>query len=46
MKESNTTIEGKWLGACKPGQRAGDTSFPGMPNINMNDMMKNMPKQP
>jgi hypothetical protein len=46
MKESASTIEAKWLGPCKPGQKAGDISMPGMPNINLNDMMKNMPKRP
>ena len=46
MKESTSVIDAKWLGACKPGQKAGDISIPGMPNINMNDMMKNLPKQP
>jgi hypothetical protein len=46
MKESATTVDAKWVGACKPGQKPGDISMPGMPNINMNDMMKNMPKQP
>ena len=46
MKESTTVLDAKWLGACKPGQKAGDISMPGMPNINMNDMMKNLPKQP
>lgn len=46
MKESTTAMEAKWLGACKPGQKAGDISMPGMPNINMNDMMKNLPKKP
>lgn len=47
MKESTTTMDAKWLGACKPGQRAGDISMPGMPNMpNINDMMKNMPKMP
>lgn len=46
MKESTSVIEAKWLGACKPGQKAGDISMPGMPNINMNDMMKNLPKKP
>jgi len=46
MKESASTIEAKWVGACKPGQKPGDISMPGMPNINMNDMMKNMPKRP
>lgn len=46
MKESSSTIDAKWLGACKPGQKPGDMSMPGMPNININDMMKNLPKKP
>ena len=46
MKESTTVLNAKWLGACKLGQKAGDISMPGMPNINMKDMMKNLPKQP
>lgn len=46
MKESTSVLDAKWLGACKPGQKAGDISMPGMPNINMNDMMKNLPKKP
>jgi hypothetical protein len=46
MKESASTMEAKWLGACKPGQKPGDISMPGMPNININDMMKNLPKRP
>ena len=46
MKESASTMEAKWLGACKPGQKPGDISMPGMPDINMNDMMKNLPKRP
>ena len=46
MKESAATMEAKWLGACKPGQKPGDISTPGMPNININDMMKNLPKRP
>lgn len=44
MRESSSKIEAKWLGACKPGQRPGDVSMPGMPNINMDEIMKNMPK--
>lgn len=44
MRESATTIDAKWLGACKAGQKPGDISVPGMPNININDMMKQMPK--
>lgn len=46
MRESSAMIEAKWLGACKPGQKPGDMSMSGMPDINMNDMMKNMPKKP
>ena len=46
MKESAATMEAKWLGACKPGQKPGDISMPSMPNININDMMKNLPKRP
>jgi hypothetical protein len=46
MRESSTTIDAKWLGACKPGQKPGDISMPGMPNLNMNEMMKGMGKKP
>ena len=44
MHETATVIDAKWLGPCAPGQRAGDVLMPGMPNINMEDMMKNMPR--
>ena len=44
MRESSSRIEAKWLGACKPGQKSGDISMPGMPNINMDEIMKNLPK--
>ena len=44
MHETTTVIDAKWLGPCAPGQRAGDVLMPGMPNINMEDMMKNMPR--
>jgi hypothetical protein len=40
MRESSAVIDAKWLGSCKPGQRPGDISIPGGPNINMNDMRK------
>ena len=46
MRETTTVIDAKWLGPCAPGQRPGDMLMPGMPNINMEEMMKNMPKQP
>jgi len=43
MREGSTTIDAKWLGPCNPGQKPGDVSIPGMPNISIPDMMKNMP---
>ncbi|MBI5782897.1 MAG: DUF3617 family protein [Gammaproteobacteria bacterium] len=47
MKESRSTLEAKWLGACKAGQKPGDVIMPGMPGggkFNMDEMMKKMPK--
>jgi hypothetical protein len=47
MASSSMTMEGRWLSACKPGQQPGDTQMMGMPgmgNINIQEMMKNMPK--
>jgi hypothetical protein len=44
MRESTTVMDARWLGACKAGQKAGDVSMPGMPNINMDELMKKMPK--
>lgn len=43
MKSSKQTMEAKWLGACKAGQKPGDVIMPGMGSMNINDMMKNMP---
>lgn len=44
VRESTTVIEAEWLGPCKEGQRPGDIIIPGMPegmpNINIQDMMK------
>jgi len=40
MKESSSVIEAKWLGPCKAGQKPGDMSIPGMPNINMDEMKR------
>jgi hypothetical protein len=40
MQEASTVIEAKWLGPCQPGQKPGDISMPGIPNMNMKDMMK------
>ena len=46
MKETSSVIEAKWLGQCKAGQKPGDISMPGMPNINMDEMRKGATKQP
>jgi hypothetical protein len=39
-RDSTTTIEAKWLGACKPDQKAGDIMMPGGMKINIKDMEK------
>jgi hypothetical protein len=47
-RDSTTTIEAKWLGACKPDQKAGDIMMPGGMKMNIKDMEKlkaMMPKQ-
>ena len=43
MSESNMTLDARWLGPCKPGQKPGDMIMPNMGNINVNEMM-NDPK--
>ena len=48
-RDSATTIEAKWLGACKADQKAGDIMMPGGMKMNIKDMEKlkaMMPKQP
>jgi len=47
MRESSSVVDAKWLGPCKPGQKPGDISMPGMPEgmPNMEELMKKMPKQ-
>ena len=48
-RDSTTTIEAKWLGACKPDQKAGDIMMPGGMKMNVKDMDKlkaMMPKAP
>jgi hypothetical protein len=37
--ESATTMEAKYLGACKAGQRPGDMTMPGGMTMNIYDMM-------
>jgi hypothetical protein len=39
-RDSTTTIEAKWLGACKPDQKAGDMIMPGGIKMNIKDMEK------
>jgi hypothetical protein len=47
MKEASSQIEANWLGPCKAGQKPGDMTMPGMPNINIDELMKQgMPKRP
>jgi hypothetical protein len=36
----STTIEAKWIGACKPDQKPGDIIMPGGLKMNVNDMDK------
>jgi hypothetical protein len=48
-RDSNTTIEAKWLGACKADQKPGDIMMPGGMKMNIKDMEKlkaMIPKQP
>lgn len=40
VSEAKMTMEAKWLGPCKPGQKPGDVIMPNMKGMNMNDMMK------
>ena len=42
MRESSSSIEAKWLGPCRAGQKAGDVVMPGMPGgmPNMGELMK------
>ena len=39
-RDSTTTIEAKWLGACKPDQKPGDIVMPGGFKLNVKDMEK------
>ncbi len=38
--DSTTTVEAKWLGACKPDQKPGDIVMPGGLKMNVKDMEK------
>jgi hypothetical protein len=39
-RDNTTTIEAKWLGACKSDQKPGDTMMPGGMKMNIKDMEK------
>jgi hypothetical protein len=39
-RDSTVTIEAKWLGACKPGQKPGDIVMPGGFKLNIKDAEK------
>jgi hypothetical protein len=39
-RDSTSTVEAKWLGACKPDQKAGDMVMPGGIKMNIKDMQK------
>ena len=39
-RDNSTTIEAKWLGACKADQKAGDIMMPGGMKMNIKDMEK------
>jgi Protein of unknown function (DUF3617) len=39
-RDSTTTIEAKWLGACKPDQKPGDIMMPGGMKMNILDLEK------
>ena len=39
-RDSTTTIEARWLGACKADQKAGDIMMPGGMKMNVKDMEK------
>jgi hypothetical protein len=39
-RDTSTTLEAKWLGACKPDQTAGDIVMPGGFKMNIKDMEK------
>ena len=39
-RDSTTTVEAKWLGACKADQKPGDIVMPGGMKMNVKDMEK------
>jgi hypothetical protein len=45
MADGKATVKARWLGPCRPGQRAGDMTLPGGPTINIFDAPKGAPKR-
>ena len=43
MREGRATVTARWLGPCKPGQRAGDMTLPGGVTINILEAQKGAP---
>jgi len=47
MANASMRMDARRLGPCKPGQKPGDMTMPGLPaGMNLNDMMKHMPRMP
>jgi len=46
MKSMTIKQDARWLGACKSGQKPGDVMMRGVNGINIEEMMKNMPRPP
>jgi len=42
--EGGVTVDAKWVGACKPGQRPGDMVMPGGMTMNVYDMLESNKK--
>jgi hypothetical protein len=40
MSQTKGTMDGKWIGACKPGQQPGDITLESGQTINLKSMMK------
>ena len=38
--ESRMTLDARWIGPCKPGQKPGDVTMPSMGEMNINEMLK------
>ena len=45
MSEGRSVMNAKWLGPCRPGQRAGDITMPGGNTINLYDAPGGAPKK-